>query len=104
MPMPLDSRHVHVSMDCKLVTADALIEKVKGLVEHECGDSGRRWIDVHADSYGDGTYRIRLLVLEGSPCRGYIVVNYATGMVRAYNVFDKRICTLNFQRALLKER
>ena len=36
----------------------------------------RKWLEAHADSYKNPQYRIQLLVLEGSPAKGYVVVDY----------------------------
>ncbi len=49
----------------------------------------RPWIEAHADSYKSETHRVAIIVREGSPAKGYIVVNYGVGTVAAFDVQDE---------------
>lgn len=47
-------------------------------------DGNRRWLQAEPPhSYGDEQYRVCLWVLEGSPAKGYVLVDYGTGAVAA---------------------
>jgi len=82
----------------KQQTLDELIQKAKEKIEQNYGKQpGRKWLDAHADSYGNPTYRIQILVWEGSNAKGYIVINHGTGRIRAYGVNDKLLWTYNFK-------
>ena len=76
-----------------------LIERAKKKVEESYGkpDAGRRWVKTHIDSYKDPQYRIELHVWEGSPAKGYIVVNYSEGFdsVRAFGLYNQIVYTGN---------
>lgn len=56
-----------------------------------------RWLDTFRDPGGSETLRIRILVLEGTPFKGYVVANYGTGIVRAFNAWDVPITTNRVQ-------
>jgi hypothetical protein len=75
---------------------DKLVEKAKKLVTHQISHpkviadyESRRWLETNVDSYQAGTNRISFLVLEGSPPRGYVVVNYSTKKVTAFDSADR---------------
>lgn len=53
---------------------DAIIQ-VKKSVGRECpGSSDRRWLTTFVDCYSAAHNRVELLVLEGSPAKGYILI------------------------------
>jgi hypothetical protein len=55
------------------------------------GAMERRWLEAHADSYENPKYRIQLFVLEGSPAKGYVVIDYGHHRVQAFDVRGKRL-------------
>lgn len=83
---------------------EKVIERAKEAVElaYESRHSQRDWLDTFLDSYNSKTWRVRVLVLEGSPAKGYIVANYGTGSVQAYDGVDKQIATYSAEKMMLK--
>jgi len=76
---------------------EELIESAKKKVTraYEGTEETRRtWLECSLDSYKTNQHRIRVLVLEGSPVKGYIIANYGTGVVTAFTVHDKKIATM----------
>lgn len=73
---------------------DELIEEAKQIVikkyEHK-DTTKRKWLEANLDSYENPNHRIRVLVLEGSPAKGYIIANYGTARVTAFDVYDKKL-------------
>lgn len=63
----------------------------------------RRWKQVYVDSYNIPDYRIALIVWTGSPAKGYIVINYGRGVIRAFGVDDKCIGVFNFREQIKYE-
>jgi hypothetical protein len=57
----------------------------------------RKWLEANLDSYESPDHRIRVLVLEGSPAKGYVIVNYGTETVLAFDVFDKKLKELRLR-------
>ena len=75
---------------------DELIEKAKSAVvkAFEGKDTTEReWLIADLDSYESVAYRIRIYVLEGSPAKGIILVNYGTRTVIAIDAWDSRLKT-----------
>jgi hypothetical protein len=72
------------------------VEKAKARVieayEH-CDHTERQWLHTFLDSYQTSDYRVELHVLEGSPCKGFVVVNRGRGEVIAFDCRDKRLYT-----------
>lgn len=90
--------------DSCLQIMEKVIGRAKEAVENNYGDryGGRLWLDTSLDSYASEHNRMRLLVFEGSPAKGYVVANYATGIVRAYDAWDKRIATYSAEKMMLR--
>ena len=84
------------------VDINIYIEKAKDIVMKAYGrDSTRRWLDVSANSYTLLNEGIRCLVWEGTPAKGYVIINYGRGSIRAFGVDDKLLKTykiLNYIR------
>ena len=62
--------------------------------DHIAAYKDKRWVSSGpARSYGDEHYDVEVMAWEGSPPKGYIIVNYATKMVIAMgdnmNVLNK---------------
>lgn len=54
----------------------------------------RKWLEASApDSYSNPEYRMTLLVLEGSPPKGFVVVNHPRRKAIAFDAFCNRIRT-----------
>ena len=53
----------------------------------------REWHGVSVDSYEDSHNRITMLVLEGSPPKGMIIINYGHGLVMAFDAWGKKLYT-----------
>ena len=64
--------------------------------------SDRAWLETHVDSYKEDRHRIQLIVLEGSPVKGYVIVNYGRGLVRAYSCHDKCIFSRLLETEVMK--
>ena len=80
-----------------------LIEKAKLKVFSTCphpDDNERPWLEADIDSYSSKSTRIKLLVLEGSPPRGIIIVNYPLGTVTAINMYNQRLHTWKLESML----
>ena len=41
----------------------------------------RQWLEAILDSYGDEANRVKVLVLEGSPSKGTVLINYSRMLV-----------------------
>lgn len=82
-------------VDSYEVKIRATIEKAKKFIVSRNSEdfSKREWLSVSVDSYGSKSNRIEFLVLEGSPPRGYIVVNRNTATVKAYDSRDRVVKT-----------
>ena len=68
---------------------EQLIERAKRLVEHwyNCRQGERPWLEAEPPySYDNPEYKVKLLVLEGSPPKGYILVDYSYRMVKLFGV------------------
>lgn len=55
------------------------IEKAKRKVEqaYHTKPGQRAWLESNPiDSYEDESFRVKIFVLEGSPCKGYVVADY----------------------------
>lgn len=74
------------------ITIDKLIEKAKNKViqayEHK-ENTQRKWLTAYVDSYSDKDYRIEILVLEGSPAKGVVLINYGRNFVLAIDAWGK---------------
>jgi hypothetical protein len=51
----------------------------------------RKWLEAHCDSYRNPDYRVQLFVLEGSPPKGCVVVDYGHGVVLAFDAHGKKL-------------
>lgn len=66
------------------------IEAAQARVEKLSPDGNRKWLfGAPPDSYGSESQRCQLLVREGSPPRGYVLV--LPSVVFAFNSLGKRI-------------
>ena len=81
-----------MTSDWKDNLMDVAIEKAKRKVEqaYHCSPSQRAWIESNPlDSYEDDTFRVKLFVLEGSPCKGYIIADYGRMYVTPFSCSKK---------------
>jgi len=75
-----------------------LVEQAKEIVMNNFGgDRTRPWGKMHIDSYDDKSYRIETLVWEGSPIKGYIIINHGTGEIKCFGCNDKMLKRFNFK-------
>jgi hypothetical protein len=58
-------------------------------VEQEVGGPRRRWISTSVDPYSNTLNRVELLVLEGSPAVGFVLV--AEGFALAISAGGRRV-------------
>jgi hypothetical protein len=74
---------------------DELIKKAKDCVEKRWpGVEERPWLEAEPpDSYKDPFWRVRLFVLQGSPPKGFVLANYGTHTVKAFNSEMKHLYT-----------
>jgi hypothetical protein len=75
-----------------------LIEKAKLRVlrayDHNIPPMQRKWLIASPpDSYQCSDYRTTLMVLEGSPCKGYLIVDYYKSMIIGIDAWGKKILT-----------
>lgn len=65
------------------------IEKAKKKLNDIYRDD-RDWksVKLKCDGYPECEYDLELITRPGSPCKGYIVVNYGTWVVRAFDNWD----------------
>lgn len=78
---------------------DKLIEKAKRWVQARLSDGDQRpWLEAEPpSSYGNPAYRVRLLVLQGSPPRGLVLANYCLNTVKAMDSQMKRSRTFTYR-------
>ena len=53
----------------------------------------RKWIECHADSYEENDNRISFIVCEGSPVKGFIIVNYGSHTVTVVDAWGNKLYT-----------
>ena len=53
----------------------------------------RKWLTCSVDSYKSESNRISFIVCEGSPVKGYVVVNYGADTVTAVDAWGKQLQT-----------
>ena len=67
---------------------DDFVDEAKRIViaDFEGGThTKRKWLEADLDSYSNAQYRIKILVLEGSPPKGMIIINYSRHYVQAFD-------------------
>lgn len=68
------------------------IEKAKRMVEidYRCKPEERNWNETEVGSdHEKSSYRIKLFLLDGSPPKGYVIADYAYGLVRMFGCCGK---------------
>lgn len=55
----------------------------------------RNWFECHVDSYDSESERISFIVCEGSPVKGFIIVNYGSHTITAIDAWGNKIYTWN---------
>jgi len=77
---------------------EEVIENAKRLIMNKTKygqgeDANRPWRRVRAkhESWLDGSMDIELIMFEGSPAKGYILVNYGTKNIIAFGPHDKQL-------------
>ena len=53
----------------------------------------RPWLEASIDSYKHRDNRVTMLIFEGSPPKGMIIINYGHGLVMAFDAWGKRLYT-----------
>lgn len=61
----------------------------------------RRWLHTELTSYHDKQYDIELFALEGSPIKGYVIVNRVCRYIIAYDLFGKILKKWNIDEEIL---
>lgn len=77
---------------------NSAIEKAKRKVEQAYGTvpGTREWLESSPiDSYEDDSYRVKLFVLEGSPCKGYVLADYGRMTVKPISYAKKGLREIN---------
>jgi hypothetical protein len=78
-----------------------LIEHAKHRVEQEFGGVKRDWLEAEPrHSYSSGGYKVKVFVLEGSPPKGYILVDFCWGIVKAFGVRMRLLHTYTVKDSL----
>ncbi|GIK23660.1 MAG: hypothetical protein BroJett005_30740 [Ignavibacteriota bacterium] len=80
---------------------EQLIEQAKRLIEKKF-DPGRKWLEASLDSYNADSNRVTLFVLEGSPAKGYIIANYGTKQVIAFDYYGRKRRTYSLHTRYLR--
>ena len=81
----------------KTLKMNSAIEKAKRKVEqaYHTEQGQRAWLESSPlDSYEDELYRVKLFVLEGSPCKGYVLADYGRMIVKPIS-FGKKLREIN---------
>lgn len=82
---------------------EQLINEAKKLVVRRADDgSERKWLETEVVPYGSPSEKVRFLVLEGSPARGYIIANYGMEKVTAFGCDGTRLKTYCLQDRYLR--
>ena len=70
----------------KFVEMEKQIERAKNKLNQVYFDN-REWTSVRlkVPGWSDGSYDLELISRLGSPCKGYIIANYGTCTVRAFD-------------------
>ena len=58
----------------------------------------RQWLGCHVDSYEEEEHRISVLVCEGSPVKGIIIVNDGRATVMAFDAWGKRLRSDTYEK------
>ena len=85
-------RMISMTNDWKNSLMNAAIEKAKRKVEqaYHCSPGQRTWLESNPlDSYGCDSFRVKLFVLEGSPCKGYVIADYGRMFVTPFSCSKK---------------
>jgi hypothetical protein len=73
----------------KVKSMDAMVAKARGLVERALPgyrpEHDRKWLVAVTDSYGKPQYRTELHTFEGSPAKGFVVVDRSWGVAMAFD-------------------
>lgn len=51
----------------------------------------RAWLEAHIDSYHSEYNRLQMIVLEGSPPKGFIIVNYGANTLTAFDCHGNKL-------------
>jgi hypothetical protein len=83
------------------MTMRELIEKAKDCVVKNYDNRPRPfirpWLEASPpDSYGDPSYRMSLCVFEGSPAKGWVVVNHSLRQAWAFDGWGNKIGTFSW--------
>jgi len=76
---------------------NAAIDKAKRKVEeaYHTKPGQRAWLESNPlDSYESDAFRVKIFVLEGSPCKGYVVADYGRMFVTPVS-FSKKLREIN---------
>jgi len=76
------------------ITFSEALEKAKLRIirEYEGKESTHRaWLEVHVDSYESESNRLQMIVLEGSPPKGWIIVNYGHRTLTAFDLQGNKL-------------
>ena len=58
----------------------------------------REWLDCHVDSYNETRNRVTLTGCEGSPVKGYLIINYGNHTVTAFDAWGEKVYTYKYLR------
>jgi hypothetical protein len=83
-----------------------LIEKAKLRViqayDHQQPPTPRKWLIASPpDSYGNSDFHVTLMVLEGSPAKGYVIVDYGKAMVIGISAWGRKLLQLRTKSGLV---
>lgn len=67
------------------------ISRAKKLLTFGPGIESPRWLEATPEhSFGKEEHMVRIIVLEGSPPKGYILADYTNGLVKIFRASDLR--------------
>jgi hypothetical protein len=78
-----------------LRTIEEQVERAKLAVVRRLegkGTTERRWLKSAIVPYSDHNNQLLVLALEGTPVRGYIIVNFGNGKVSGYDAWGTKLC------------
>ncbi len=68
--------------------------KQKVVEKYEHGKTTeRQWLQASVDSYDNSEYRVELFVLEGSPAKGLVIVNWGARWIKAIDLWGNQLYT-----------
>ena len=76
---------------------EQLIRDAKEKIENLWSQQGRKWLKTIIKPYGETHDRMEMYVLEGTPSKGYFIINYGNHKLIGFDHTDKKRFTWEIQ-------